>query len=104
MKSKLLGELFRWFEVANEIDTVDLDDQPLEGRMIRNLPAQIAHRFRVLKECDRQIDGNFDVAMLADEVAPVVECTANYEFGQRAEVGPPSSGMKYAGGRSPQVG
>ena len=87
MEPKLPGDIFHKLQITNDLAAVDLDDDPLECRVIRHLPAQVLDGLRVLKKRDRQIDRELDRAVLGNEIAPIVDRLADDELRQAAEVG-----------------
>ena len=54
--------------------------------MVGHLLRQFSDRLRVLKECDRKIDCDFNVAELGGEIAPVSDCARHHEFRKRAKM------------------
>ena len=77
------GDIFHQVQVANGVGAVDLDDQPLESRVIGQLTAQTSDRFRFPKEGDGQIDRDLDVTVLADEIAPIIDGAGDHKLRQR---------------------
>ena len=72
--------------MPNEVAAVELDNQAFECRVIRHLARQMLNCHRVFKERDRKIDGQFDVAVFRDEIAPIFDRPRRDEGRQRAEM------------------
>ena len=49
--------------------------------MIGHLARQVFDRRRMFEKRDRQIDGEFDVAVFGDEIAPILDRTLRDEGG-----------------------
>src|SRR5262249_44176788 len=55
------GDLLHQSQVADDVGRVDLDDEPLESRVIRYASVQMFDQFGIAKEGDWQLDRDLDV-------------------------------------------
>ena len=80
VESKPLGNVFCQRQIVNELTAIYFDDKTFERRMIGHLVSQILDCHRVLKERDRKIDGNLDMSVFGDEIAPIADRSGDYKL------------------------
>jgi len=82
-ESHLFGEILHQRQAARDRRAVDLDDYPVEGRLIRQPPIQVFQARRIAQKRDGKIDRDIDAQLLGEPVVPIGDRLIDDELRQR---------------------